>query len=109
MFIAMNRFKIAPGSEADFEQVWATRETHLAGVPGFRAFHLARGPEREDQVLYATHTVWDCEAAFQAWTTSEAFRKAHRNAGDNRSLYLDRPEFEGFTVVLSSGPQPAMA
>ena len=102
MYIAMNRFKIVPGSEADFEKVWATRDTHLDAVPGFKEFHLVRGPEHEDHVLYASHTIWESEAAFQDWTRSEAFREAHKNAGDNRALYLGHPEFEGFTVVLSS-------
>lgn len=100
MYIAMNRFKIVRGSEEAFENVWAERDTHLETVPGFKEFHLVRGPEHEDHVLYASHTVWQSEAAFQDWTKSEAFREAHKNAGDNRSLYLGHPEFEGFTVVL---------
>ncbi len=35
MYIAMNRFKVAPGSEAAFEQIWASRDTDLKEVPGF--------------------------------------------------------------------------
>ncbi len=35
MFIAMNCFKVLPGSEAAFEDVWTSRDTHLPGVPGF--------------------------------------------------------------------------
>lgn len=100
MYIAMNRFKIVRGSEEAFEQVWANRDTHLDATPGFKEFHLLRGPEHEDHVLYASHTIWESEAAFQDWTKSEAFREAHKNAGDNRALYLGHPEFEGFTVVL---------
>jgi heme-degrading monooxygenase HmoA len=100
MFIAMNRFKIKPGEEAAFEEVWRSRDTHLADVPGFREFHLLRGPEREDHTLYSSHTLWDSRAAFEAWTQSDAFRAAHRNAGDNRPLYLGHPEFEGFEIVL---------
>lgn len=102
MYIAMNRFRIAPGSEQDFETLWRERDTYLDGVPGYREFQLVRGPEREDHMLYATHTVWDSEADFVAWTKSEAFREAHKNAGDNRAMYLGHPEFEGFTVVLDS-------
>lgn len=102
MYIAMNRFRIVRGSEKAFEDVWAARDTHLHTVPGFKAFHLVRGPEHEDHVLYASHTVWESEAAFQDWTRSEAFREAHKNAGDNSALYLGHPQFEGFTVVLSS-------
>ena len=102
MYIAMNRFRIVRGEEQAFEEVWRSRETHLAEVAGFRDFKLLRGPEREDHTLYASHTEWDSEAAFLDWTRSEAFRLAHRNAGDNRPLYLGHPEFEGFSVVLAS-------
>lgn len=35
MFIAMNRFRVAKGSEAAFEQVWLSRDSHLDTVPGF--------------------------------------------------------------------------
>ncbi|MEL6277256.1 MAG: antibiotic biosynthesis monooxygenase [Pseudomonadota bacterium] len=101
MFIAMNRFKITPGQEAAFEDVWASRDSHLESVPGFKTFHLVRGPKHDDHTLYASHTVWASEEDFVAWTKSEAFRKAHANAGDNKKLYLSHPEFEGFTAVLS--------
>jgi heme-degrading monooxygenase HmoA len=35
----------------------------------------------------------------QAWTRSDAFRRAHRDAGSNKPLYLGHPEFEGFEVL----------
>ena len=99
MFIAMNRFQIAPGSEGEFEQVWLSRDSHLQGVPGFVEFHMLRGPEREDHILYASHTVWASRETFTDWTNSEAFRAAHRGAGQNKRTYLGPPEFEGFEVI----------
>ena len=39
IYIAMNRFKIAPGRETDFETIWKDRDTKLAKVPGFREFN----------------------------------------------------------------------
>ena len=103
MYIAMNRFKVARGSEAAFEHIWTSRDTHLREVPGFVEFHLLRGPQREDHVLYSSHTVWADHAAFEAWTKSDAFRAAHRGAGEARkagtAVYLDHPEFEGFEVI----------
>lgn len=100
MYIAMNRFRVALGSEAAFEELWTTRDTHLKDVPGFIEFHLLKGPDKEDHVLYSSHTAWANHAAFEAWTQSEAFRAAHRNAGQGtRSLYLGHPEFEGFEVL----------
>ena len=99
MFIAMNRFKVNKGYERDFEQVWLTRKTHLEDVPGFIQFHLLKGPERDDHVLYASHSLWRSQGDFEAWTRSEAFRKAHASAGGNKPLYQGHPEFEGFTTL----------
>jgi len=99
MFIAMNRFRVKKGSEEAFEKVWLTRETHLDRFPGFVEFHLLKGPDAEDHTLYASHTIWQSKSAFEAWTRSEAFRLAHRDAGQNKPLYLDHPQFEGFEVL----------
>lgn len=99
MYVAMNRFRVARGREAEFEAVWTGRSSHLDSVPGFKEFALLKGPERDDHTLYASHSIWDSEAAFRAWTRSEAFRKAHAQAGDKRDLYLGPPEFEGFERV----------
>jgi heme-degrading monooxygenase HmoA len=101
MFIAMNRFRVAQGREAEFEAVWRERDTQLDTVPGFQAFHLLRGPAAEDHTLYSSHTVWESRAAFEDWTRSEAFRAAHRNAGSHKGLYLGHPQFEGFEAVLA--------
>jgi heme-degrading monooxygenase HmoA len=47
--------------------------------------------------------VWENRAVFEAWTRSEAFRAAHSRAGDNKPLYLDHPQFEGFEVRQTVG------
>ncbi|MCI4665688.1 MAG: antibiotic biosynthesis monooxygenase [Neomegalonema sp.] len=100
MYIAMNRFKVALGSEAAFEEVWSSRQSRLADVPGFQNFKLLKGPEAEDHRLYASHTIWESRSAFEAWTKSQHFRDAHANAGNNKAKYLGHPQFEGFEVVL---------
>ncbi len=99
MYIAMNRFQVALGNEDAFQKVWTSRDTFLADVPGFVEFHLLKGPTLEDHTLFSSHTVWRSHADFEAWTKSEAFRNAHRNAGDNKPLYIGHPRFEGFEVV----------
>jgi heme-degrading monooxygenase HmoA len=109
MFIAMNRFRVKKGCEEDFEQVWLTRDSRLDQVPGFVEFHLLKGPETEDQTLYCSHTIWQSRAAFEAWTKSEHFRAAHRGAGENKPLYLDHPQFEGFEVRQTLRPGTAVA
>ncbi len=98
MFIAMNRFQVKKGSEDAFEKVWLTRETYLNRVPGFVEFHLLKGPEAEDHTLYASHTIWQSKAAFEAWTKSDEFRAAHARAGNesNWAALPGSPEVRGF-------------
>lgn len=100
MFIAMNRFKIAPGAEEGFERVWRERESYLDQVPGFKEFALLKGPEKDDHVLYASHSLWESRQAFMDWTESEAFRKAHAQASAPKGTYLAHPELETFEAVL---------
>ena len=100
MYIAMNRFRIALGREEEFIEIWKNRESHLDSVPGFREFHLLRGPTDEECTLFASHSVWESADAFENWTRSEAFRRAHAGAGGARDIYLGPPRFEGFEAVL---------
>lgn len=100
MYIAMNRFRIAPGREEDFINIWKNRDTHLDEVPGFKQFNLLQGPTDEQCTLFTSHSVWESEEAFINWTKSEAFRKAHAQAGDSKGVYLGPPQFEGFKAVL---------
>ena len=108
MYIAMNRFKIAEGREADFIEIWKNRDTFLETVPGFKKFNLMQGPKIEGEngqpsyTLFASHSEWEDQQAFEDWTKSEAFRKAHANAGNVKSegIYLGPPQFEGFSSVL---------
>ena len=103
MFIAMNRFRIALGREETFEEIWRQRDSHLAGVPGFVRFDLLRGPSDDEATLYASHSLWKSRAAFEAWTESDAFRKAHAQARAPAGTYLGHPAFEGFDVLDGFG------
>jgi heme-degrading monooxygenase HmoA len=98
MFIAMNRFKVLKEAQKDFENVWLTRDSNLNELDGFVEFHMLRGPEKEDHILYSSHTVWEDRASFEAWTRSEQFRRSHAGAGSNKPMTLGHPEFEGFEV-----------
>lgn len=101
MYIAMNRFMVQKGSETEFENVWKNRDSTLEENPGFISFALLRGPNVEEQehTLFASHTVWESHDAFIAWTKSQSFRDAHKNAGQNKVLYIGHPQFEGFKAV----------
>ena len=100
MYIAMNRFKIISGRENDFEKIWKERDTHLKNVPGFKKFNLIKGKKKDTYILYASHSEWNSENDFINWTKSDAFRQAHKGAGQHSDIYLGHPEFEGFEVIV---------
>ena len=104
MYIAMNRFRVPTENATAFEDLWLNRESHLHKLDGFVEFHMLRGPEVEGIVLYASHTVWASEDAFIAWTKSESFRAAHKDAGQTKKLYEGHPNFEGFTPIQHLKP-----
>ena len=99
MYIAMNRFRILPGKEEEFEKLWKTRDSHLNEVEGFKKFNLIRGKVNSDFTLYVSHSQWQSETHVQNWTKSLAFKEAHKNAGKNNHIYKGHPEFEGFVVL----------
>lgn len=99
MYLAMNRFTVALENAAAFEELWLSRESRLQEMDGFVSFHMLKGPETEGKILYASHTEWQSEGHFRAWTTSEEFRAAHARAGQTRKLHEGAPQFEGFTAI----------
>ncbi|MDJ0932746.1 antibiotic biosynthesis monooxygenase [Breoghania sp.] len=106
MYIAMNRFRVKSGCEEEFETIWKNRDRRLSEVPGFIEFKLLKGEEvkeggDEDHALYASHTLWNSYDDFVAWTKSEAFKAAHKGAGDRKPIYLGSPHFEGFDILLT--------
>jgi heme-degrading monooxygenase HmoA len=101
MYLTMNRFRVRAGHEDAFEEVWRSRDSHLKSVEGFEAFHLMRGATEDGVTLYASHTAWRDQAAFQAWTKSEAFRMAHKGAKSHSDMYDGPPVLEIFETVQS--------
>lgn len=101
MYIAMNRFRVNEGHEKGFERVWRQRNSYLDEVPGFVAFKLLRGRTGEGLTTYVSHSSWETEAAFLAWTESPAFAKAHQKGRSPPGTLAGPPAFEGYQVVLS--------
>jgi heme-degrading monooxygenase HmoA len=96
-FIAMNRFTVNPKRSGEFEEHWRKRETYLQEVPGFLHFALLRGDEPGQ---YVSHSTWESRSAFEAWTRSEAFRKAHAQARTPEGLLVGHPHLELWEAVI---------
>lgn len=101
MFIAMNRFQIVAGREADFEAMWRHRESYLDGVPGFLHFALLRGePGPDGATEFISHSTWRSRADFEAWRASEAFRRGHAQ-GSLEGIVAGPPQLRLYEAVLT--------
>ncbi len=107
MFVAMNQFTISAGREAEFEDAWRSRESHLNDFPGFVHFALLKGDEAGD---YVSHTIWANREAFLGWTQSDAFRQSHSTrsaegvmAGHPRARFYDAVIAEPGNVASLGG------
>ena len=99
MHIAMNRFRVSRGREEEFVEIWRNRDSYLDDVEGIKDFQLLRGEAGEDATVFVSHSLWDSREAFRAWTESDAFAKAHRQARMPEGVLLGHPQFEGYEIV----------
>ena len=61
---------------------------------------LPQGGQYPYEIIWEKYKPENSQEDFINWTKSEAFRLAHKNAGQHKDLYLKPPEFEGFERVL---------
>jgi heme-degrading monooxygenase HmoA len=83
----MNIVDVARGFESVYEEVFRTREGSVEEQPGFLSLEVLRtvsgswdSPEADgprDGTTYVVFSRWASAEAHDAWTRSEAFRRAH--------------------------------
>ena len=99
MYLTINRFRVRPGQEDAFEEIWTSRESKLPDLDGFVEFHLFRKDSDEDATVYLSHTLWRDKAAFDAWARSQNFRGSHKGVKAHADIYLGPPELEIYESV----------
>ena len=90
------------------EQRFAARAGEVEKVDGFESFELLRPTEGTDRYLVVTR--WRDDAAFQAWMSSEAFNRGHRQAQgrtDSGHVADADPEASGVADGRDTGSRPA--
>jgi len=115
--VASNRFGIKPGFEKEFEEMWASRESGLADLPGFVNFQLLRreGSHEDDGNTYVSYTTWDSLKAFNNWRESDVFKRSHRgksSGGEDEkpkeSPYAKMPKVVTFKTFLTVSAEEGM-
>lgn len=76
--VKINAINVRNGMGPELEKRFAERAGEVERMPGFEGFELLR-PDDGDSPYYV-YTRWESEEAFQAWVSSDAFKKGHREA-----------------------------
>ena len=90
MFVTMNRFTINPEYWDDFEERFRQRAGLIDGEPGFIRNTVLR-PVESSSNQHVILTSWESQQDFENWTKSEAFRKAHEQAGRTPKAWFTGP------------------
>jgi len=102
MFVTMNRFTINPEYWDDFETRFKQRAGLIDGEPGFIRNTVLR-PQENSSDQHIVMTLWESREAFEAWTISDAFRKAHKQAGHTpKEWFLAPSKLESFESVTDT-------
>ncbi|MBD0372449.1 MAG: antibiotic biosynthesis monooxygenase [Pyrinomonadaceae bacterium] len=96
MIVVMNRITVAQGREEEFEQTFVERDRAVDQMTGFLDLQVLRPAEGR---TYIVMTRWNSREAFDAWTTSEAFRSAHQK--QSPGFAEGRPVLEIFEVLTA--------
>jgi heme-degrading monooxygenase HmoA len=90
MHVAINRLRV-PSEYADHLERAFAHASGMTGVPGFRSFKFLKNEQGGE---YLVLTEWDDRASFEAWTTSDAFTRAHSGSSSNSPVKSELGVYE---------------
>lgn len=100
MIIVMNKFNIKSEFVSEFIARWQGRNSYLKNSLGFVEFHLLKGEENENFSVISSFVKWQNYEAFENWTKSEEFKKAHAKASETANMHYKNANLEIFEVIM---------
>ena len=94
MTLALSRFKVANGLEADVARAFVNRPGLVEGAEGFLGLEVFT--DGTDPSVFYLFTRWTSDSAFRQWHASEAHQVSHK--GMPKGLKLD-PAFTQLVVM----------
>ena len=98
-FVALSRFTVANGMEAEVRQAFASRPHLVDGTPGFVRLEVLAPLDDPREICLFTY--WRDEASFQEWHCSHLHKEAHKGIPKGLKLVPGRTEIRHFEHVCS--------
>lgn len=96
MYIVTNTLTVPLENATRLEEGFAHAKDRMTRIPGCAGFSLLKEEKVQGNPVYVAMTHWENEAAFQAWVTSEDFRRAHAHSGESGAM----GEVHSYTAVF---------
>ena len=101
MITVANRIFVKPEFAEPFEAAFAARAGMVDRMPGFVSNQVLRPTKPGDP--YVVLTFWESREAFEAWTSSDAFRQGHARSGSlPREAFAGPNQLEVHEVIQDS-------
>ncbi len=81
-YVVINAITVPRDKRDDIEQRFAARAGEVSKAEGFQAFEFLRPANDNAGDRYFVYTRWSSREAFEAWTSSSAFTRGHRQHGE---------------------------
>ena len=98
-FVAISRFTVANGMEAEVRQAFEQRPHLVDNAEGFVGMQVICPRRRPEQFWLITH--WRDEASFRAWHHSHTYHDAHKGIPRGLKLVPSETDIEFFDLVAS--------
>ena len=101
MFVVMNRLPVNPDYAEQFEERFANRAREVDRMPGFIRNQVLRPGSSAEPYIVLTY--WQSRQDFEAWTSSDEFRRGHARSGTlPPETFLGHGKLETFEVILDT-------
>jgi len=99
MYATLRTISLHAGQREAFIAAWEQHASpHLRTFPGCQSVYLLAAPASDDVMLVS---LWESEAAMQAWQSSEAHQQAHTHLA---ALWVTPPTLASYDVRLHVQP-----
>ncbi|CAM3838851.1 antibiotic biosynthesis monooxygenase family protein [Deinococcus frigens] len=104
MITVMNRIAVKPEYAEQFEARFLDRARLVDEMPGFVSNQVLRPVNPGDP--HVVLTLWESRAAFEAWTSSDAFVKGHARSGSLPKEAFSGPNKLEIHEVIQDSSRP---
>ena len=99
MLLISNRIPVAPEWQKAFEDRFHNRAGQIDKQPGFVRLEILKPVDTASP--YIVQTVWEDEAAYQAWVESDDFKAAHSNPLPKEAV-TGNSQMEMHNIIINS-------